>query len=344
MRANSSVLPMANGVGARALLYCAGGGIGDSLVASIVARALRSRFGRVDALTLPGHRATLERVPDVDEVMVDEGELDAVAAAVAQREYDACVVTWATARTARVAQRARVPVRVGQSRRIYSFRFTHRIVVRSERGDVTSHWSDTLLDFARAIGCDVVDREYRFVPTAQDEREAEAVRAGRARFLLLNPCNAIASRRDRWPLEAWTALARELVRRYNADVLVSGADNDAAMTQAIARSAESDRVVSIGGSTGVGAFGALAQSALGFVGITTGSMHVAAAVGSPTVGIFPFQTDYPDRWAPLGKRTAVVRPSFPCHRGDSKERCVDYACVAHLDRARIFAALDAVLG
>jgi ADP-heptose:LPS heptosyltransferase len=326
------------------LLYCAGGGIGDSLVASVVARALHGRFQTVDALTLPSHRATLERVPDVDGVAVDEGELEAVASTVAGRDYDACVVTWATARTARVAQRARIPVRVGQARRIYSFRFTRRVAVRSERGDVTSHWSEVLLDFARSIGCDTADRRYRFVPTAQDESEAEEARAHRRRFLLLNPCNAIASRRDYWPLEGWTALARELVQRYDADVLVSGATNDAAMTQAIARSAENDRVVSIGGATGVGAFGALARSALGFVGITTGSMHVAAAAGCPTVGIFPFQTDYPDRWAPLGERTAVVRPSFPCHRGDSKERCADYACVAHLDRTRIYAALDTVLG
>lgn len=334
---------MADTNGDRALLYCAGGGIGDSLVASIVARALRSRFRAVDALTLPGHRALLERVPDVDHVAVDDGEPEAVAAAAAEQGYGACIVTWATARTARIAQRARIPVRVGQARRMYSFRFTNRVVVRSERGDVTSHWSDVLLDFARAIGCDSPERRYRFVPTAQDEREAEALRADRGRFLLLNPCNAIASRRDHWPLEGWAALARELAQRYDADVLVSGAPGDAAMTQAIARLAENDRVVSIGGSTGVGGFGALAKRALGFVGITTGSMHVAAAVGTPTVGIFPFQTDYPDRWAPLGERTAVVRPSFACHRGDSKEHCVDYACIAHLDRTRIGAALDSVL-
>ncbi len=334
---------MSSTANGRALLYCAGGGIGDSLVASIVARALRTRFNAVDALTLPGHRALLERVPDIDEVLTDQGDPQAVAADAARRGYEACVVTWATARTARVAQRARIPVRVGQARRMYSFRFTKRVVVRSERGDVISHWSDVLLDFARAVGCDTPERRYRFVPNAHDEREAEAVRANRARFLLLNPCNAIASRRNRWPVEGWTALARELVERYDADVLVTGAPGDAPITHAIARAAACDRVVSIGGSTGVGGFGALAQSALGFVGITTGSMHVAAAVGCPTVGIFPFQTDYPDRWAPLGERTAVARPSFRCHRGDSKERCADYACIAHLDRLRIVAALDTVL-
>ena len=128
---------MANATQGRALLYCAGGGIGDSLVASIVARALRSRFSAVDALTLPGHAAVLERVPDVDAIAIDEGDPHAVATQVAARGYDTCVVTWATARTARIAQRARIPVRVGQARRIYSYRFTRRVVVRSELGDVT---------------------------------------------------------------------------------------------------------------------------------------------------------------------------------------------------------------
>jgi ADP-heptose:LPS heptosyltransferase len=335
---------MANTQSDRALLYCAGGGIGDSLVASIVGRALRQRFERVDALTLPGHRALLERVPDVDDVLLDEGDGSALSAKLAAARYSACVVTWATARTARVAQRAAIPVRVGQARRFYSFRFNRRVVVRSEQGDVTSHWSDVLLDFARAIGCDTDDRRYRFIPTDDDEREAAAARAGRSRFILLNPCNAIASQRPQWPLTSWAALARALTERYDAAVLVSGSAADAPMAEGVARLAQAEGcAASIAGTTSLGAFGALARGALAFVGITTGSMHVAAAVGCPTVGIFPFQSDFPDRWSPLGPRTAVVRPSFSCHRGDTKERCVDYACIAHLDERRIVAALDSVL-
>ncbi|MGB8151256.1 MAG: hypothetical protein WCE97_08715, partial [Candidatus Cybelea sp.] len=93
----------------RALLYCAGGGIGDSLVASVVARALHQRFATVDALTLPSHRELLERVPDIDRVLVDAGEDGAVATELARRGYAACVVTWATSRAARVPQRAGIP-------------------------------------------------------------------------------------------------------------------------------------------------------------------------------------------------------------------------------------------
>jgi ADP-heptose:LPS heptosyltransferase len=73
-------------------------------------------------------------------------------------------------------------------------------------------------------------------------------------------------------------------------------------------------------------------------------MHVAAAAGAPTVGIFPFQSDFPERWAPLGLRTEVVRASYPCHPGDTKERCSDYACIAHLDVERIVAATQALIG
>jgi ADP-heptose:LPS heptosyltransferase len=102
-------------------------------------------------------------------------------------------------------------------------------------------------------------------------------------------------------------------------------------------------VKSIAGELGIGAFGALAARARAFVGITTGSMHVAAAVGAPTVGIFPFQSDYPERWAPLGERTAVVRPSYRCHKGDTKENCPDYACIANLNLPQILAATESLL-
>jgi ADP-heptose:LPS heptosyltransferase len=318
------------------------------LVASVVARALHLRFDAVDALSLPAHADLLARVPDVDGVLVDDGKPEAeLARAIADREYDACVVTWATPRNARVPVAARIPIRVGQARRLYSFRFTKRVVVRSEIGDTTSHWSDILLDYARAIGCDTGDPRYRFVPTPDDERDARIALAASGisgDFLIVNPCNAIAAQRPNWPLEGWTALIDALRRRYGVPIAITGSPADTPLTSALASRVASDgpTVVSLSGKFGIGAFAALAQRARAFVGITTGSMHVAAAVDCPTVGIFPFQTDFPDRWAPLAPAAAIVRPSYPCHRGDTKERCRDYACVAELDVARILAATQTI--
>lgn len=325
-------------------MYCAGGGLGDSLVASVVARALHERYARVDALTLPGHVPALSRVPDIDEVLAGDGDESALISTLQRRAYDAAVVTWASARTARVAQLARIPIRVGQAHRLYSWRFTHRVPVRSESGDVTSHWSQILLDYARAIGCDAPNAVPAFVPAPQDEAAAaEAMRrheAQEGRFIVLHPANAIATRRAAWPLGGWTRLAKALRDAFDAPVLVSGSAREGEMCAAIASAAQAR---SVAGELGIGAFGALARRSLLFAGITTGTMHVAAAAGARTVGIFPFQTDTPERWAPLGAHTAIVRASYPCRRGERKETCPDYACIEHLAVDRVVAAGRALL-
>lgn len=326
----------------RALLYCGGGGVGDSLVATVVARALRGSYARVDALTLPSHRAALERVPDLDDVLVDEGTPGEMAQRLCGAAYDAAVVTWATVRTALVPALAGIPIRVGQARRLYSRRFTHRVAVRSELGDVTTHWSQILLDYARAIGCDTDDAVPRFEPTADDRDEAGALiaRHGLDRFALLHTNNAVATERGTWPLGGWIALSRALAERFGVRVVIGGAPADRPIAQAVAAASGA---LAIAGEGGLGTYGALARRAQFFCGITTGSMHVAAASGAPTVGIFPFQTDVPERWAPLGRSTAVVRATYPCRPGERKETCPDYACVAALDVARILSAVESLL-
>lgn len=315
-------------------------------MATVVARALREKYERVDALTLPGHAGVLARVPDIESVLLDDPALsDAdLAQRVAQEAYDAAIVTWATSRTANVPFAARIPVRVGQARRLYSWRFTNRVIVRSERGDVTSHWTQILLDYARAIGCDTADATPRFVPLQADAEAADAllreIGIEAQRFAIVHTTNAIAPQRGIWPTQGWSALVQAVRQRWNVPVLLTGAPADRAIVEEIARQSGG---IPVAGKTSQGGFGALARRAQFFAGITTGSMHIAAAVGCPTVGIFPFQTDTPERWAPLGPRTAIVRASYPCRPGERKETCPDYACIANLDVPRIIAAIDSLI-
>lgn len=338
--ANSNVIAS----GDRALLSCAGGGIGDSLVASVVARALRTHFGAVDALTLPGHRAVLERVAEIDAVLLDAGSERDVVQSVREREYAACIVTWATARTARIARAAQIPIRVGQSRRLYSGSFTHQVAVRSEHGDVISPWSQILLDYARAIDCDSPDTRPRLTLRESDETEAQrallAAGIGDAPFGIVHPTCGAAPTRPLWPMEGWIALAHELRERYAIPLLVSGAPADAPL---VAPLIQATHLASIVGRTSLGAFAAIARRARFMVVMHSGPMHVAAAMGTATVGIFPLQADFPDRWAPLGERVAIVRASYPCGRGDLMETCSHYSCIAKLDLPRILAALESVL-
>jgi ADP-heptose:LPS heptosyltransferase len=134
-------------------------------------------------------------------------------------------------------------------------------------------------------------------------------------------------------------LGRALAGAEQCTVVVSGGPGDRTTAEAIATAGGA---VSLAGATTIPEFGALARGARGVVALDSGPMHLAAAVGAPTVGIFALQSDEPDRWAPRGPRTAVVRPTYPCPPWHRKETCPDFACLAALDIASVLASLRAL--
>ena len=322
----------------RALVISAGGGIGDAFLATPVVRALQTRYAQVDMLVLAGQRETVAHAPAVGKVLVDEGSLAAMASLLRRGRYSASVTTWATLRTTLLPLLAGIPVRVGQARRLYSPLFTRRVTIRSELGDRTTHWTDVLLDYARAIGCDGAAQP-QFALEAEDAEQAEIVLPHFAdrRFVVLHPTRGISHARERWPRAGFVALVRTLAERCEATVLVSGSQGDAAIADEIAQGGGG---ISIAGRTSIGAFAALSEAAVAVVAMDSGPMHVAAAVGAPTVGVFALQSDEPQRWAPLGPRTTVVRGTYPCPPAHRKETCPDFPCVRELPAAEILAAVD----
>ena len=326
----------------RALLICAGGGIGDSLLASMVAAALKRKFDSVDALTSAGHVDVLSRNPYISRVLVDRNSVLQMAGDIRQRDYDAAVVTWATTRTALLPWLARIPVRVGQSRRTYSALFTHRVPVVTEQGDTTTHWSMVLLDYAKALHCETSDVRPQFPVTDEEISAADALlqSVGVGEFALLHATCSWSTKRPMWPLDGWLSGAQALQRRFGWPVLTCGSPTDAPIGRALAKELGSP---SVAGLTTVGSFAALAQRSKFVVSMHSGPMHIAAAVGAPTVGVFPLQVDYPDRWRPLGPRVALVRARYDCPKSHLIETCPDYACVRALDSRDIVAAVERAL-
>jgi ADP-heptose:LPS heptosyltransferase len=322
-----------------ALVICTGGGLGDVLLATPVMRALRASFGEVVALTSVAHREVLVDDPDLAEVWTDDVPFARQIARIRRRGFAASVTTWATLRSASLPFFAGIPLRAGQARRTYSGLFSERVVVRSENGDRTTHWADILLDYARALGADTVDTAPVFVVPAHARLSVAASLAARGvtgEYVVLHPTRGITAARDRWPVERLGDLARALSYAEGVPVVVTGAGADRDIADAIAARSNT---VSLGGGTTIAEFGALAAGARAVVALDSGPMHVAAAVGARTVGIFALRSDEPDRWAPRGPRTAVVRPDYPCPPAHRKETCPDFACIAALDIERVLAAV-----
>ena len=72
----------------------------------------------------------------------------------------------------------------------------------------------------------------------------------------------------------------------------------------------------------------------------SGPMHVAAAVGAPTVGVFALRSDEPGRWAPLGPRAAAVRGTYPCPWPTARRHAPIFRASVDLPAAEILAAVD----
>ena len=309
---------------------CTGGGIGDVLLATPCMRALRSKYAQVAALTAPAQAPVLSGNPDLDQVLLADVGFGELRARIARERFDAAIVTWATPQTALLPFVAGIPVRVGQARRPYSFLFTKRVTVRSELGDHSTHWTQVLLDYARALDCEGTQTVPTFVvpPGAQARVDALLSAGNVARpYLVLHPTRGIAASRARWPVESLAALGRALQNAFNMPLVVTGSALDRDVTGAVASAAGA---LSLAGRTTIGEFGALAAGAHVVVAMDSGPMHVAAAVGAPTVGIFALQSDEPQRWAPLGARVAVVRGTYPCPPWHRKETCPDFACIREL--------------
>ena len=336
---------------ARILAVCTDGGTGDLLAATPAMRALQRRFGvPLSLLASPRSAPILEGHPAIAEVLTDDGStsVGVMARSLATREFTHAVIFWSNARVAALAARARIPIRVGQARRLYSWLYTIRVPVRTETGDTTSHWTDVQMDYARALGAEPVPDDYRstVVFDANDVAQAAEIisrYAPSGRFIVWHAARGMRFESVQWPVHQFAAIGDALGETFDAPILLTGTAGESALIDGIADAMRRPNA-SIAGQTSLRSLAALCARATCVVALDSGPMHIAAAVGAPTLGIFALRTDLPQRWRPLGLRVAVIGPSFPCPRGCRKETCRTFDCYRALDPVTIAAAARAVAG
>ena len=102
-------------------------------------------------------------------------------------------------------------------------------------------------------------------------------------------------------------------------------------------------VVDLVGRTSLAELASLLLAAEVFVGNDSGVMHLAGALGVPTVGLFG--STNPDWTAPLGTATRVLAaagfPCRPCYRRTCNQ---DRFCLATIGAEEVLAAVAAVTG
>ena len=129
-----------------------------------------------------------------------------------------------------------------------------------------------------------------------------------AKFAIVNPGATWVTKR--WPVESFGAVARGLIERHKLPVVVTWAGGDEQ------RAAE--KIASLAGkgvfvapATDLRQLAALTSQAVLFVGNDSGPVHLAVAMGVPSVAIFGASD--PFRNGPFGSRHRILTGGVDCH-------------------------------
>lgn len=146
---------------------------------------------------------------------------------------------------------------------------------------------------------------FKVSPAHEAQLDSELERDGRP-LVVLNPNAGDLAPERRWPAERFAALASRLIREDGVRVAITGAKSERDITASVLCAAgplPTGRLLDLGGALSIGALNALFQRAALVVSNDSGPMHLAAAQGAPTLGLFGPET--PVMYAPLGPRTRV---------------------------------------
>lgn len=159
-----------------------------------------------------------------------------------------------------------------------------RRINRRKPGHVHRH---RVIEAAAVLGLDPAPAPRLWLDDAARER-AQALLPGDAPILALSP--AAAAPFKEWAPDRFAAVAQALTgpggALEGARIALLGGPGDEARTAAVAAGITSAPVIDLAGRLGILETGAcLARAAL-FIGNDSGLMHMAAAAGAPTLGLF----------------------------------------------------------
>ncbi|MBI4494371.1 MAG: glycosyltransferase family 9 protein [Chloroflexi bacterium] len=272
--------------------------------------------------------------------------------------YDAVVLlhhlttTWGTLKYAALALASRARVRAGLDNGRGWF-LTHRAL---DRGFGARHEVDYWLSVVALLGAEAGSRrlEAPIGAPAQAwaaQRWAELGLEGRT-VALLHPGSGAFSLARRWPAERFATVGDALAEREVDHVLVLAgpAPEEAELAARVAGRTRRPAVV-VADAPGPQALAALLARCRLVVGNDSGVMHLAAAVGTPTVAVFGPSNDR--AWAPYpatAGQAEVVRERLACspcihvgHRFGTPRGCPARTCLDLVEPEAVVAAAGRVL-
>ena len=146
----------------------------------------------------------------------------------------------------------------------------------------------------------------------------------------------------RWAAERFAHLGDLLTRHHRIRVVLFGADGETPFVEVIRRNMKLEPITAIGKTT-LPQLGALLSHCKLLVSNDTATVHIAAAVGTPTL-VLSFGPTYSRETAPYDVGHYVMEPDMPCFPCQSNKACGHVQCGRNLRVTSVLAAVEMALG
>jgi lipopolysaccharide heptosyltransferase II len=258
---------------------------------------------------------------------------------VRRARYDMIIDLFGNPRSALMTFASRARYRVG-----YDFRgrsYAYNILVKPRGAEV--HNVEFNLDALRKIGVSVTTKSPYFPLSAADREFAgrEAGKLGLTGRLVIGFNPGTNRPAERWPAERFAELGALIARRLAARICVFWGPGEKPLADAIAERIGEAAVVAP--RTSLKQLGAMFERCSLVVSNDTGPMHIAAALGVPTVGIFgPVN---PLLQGPWGEKARYARKEgLSCLGCNYDTTCpIGNPCMTELEAERVFGVVEELI-
>lgn len=236
-------------------------------------------------------------------------------------KYKAVVALFPERHICSLFYKAEIPHRFGTAGRLHSVYFNHPLL--HSRKANKKHELEYNLDFLKFFRSGPTITTPKVYPKEKELRNARRILHGigvDGAFVVLHPGSGGSA--ENWPPEKFLSLYSAL-KSAGVQVVVSGSDKEGEMIDEMAFRMSLD-IKKVTGQTDLRTLAALVSQATTVVANSTGPLHLAVAVGTKVVGLYPSrQVMSPVRWGPIGKGHQVIIPPTNCDCPPKQCRCME---------------------
>jgi lipopolysaccharide heptosyltransferase II len=328
--------------------------VGDVVLSTPVLEAIKSRFPQSHlSMMVSAYAAEVVKGnPNLDDVIIDDyqgrhrgakGFLMLIKE-LRRNRFDAGILLRPTLRLALLLFLSGIRYRIGTGYRFFQVFFNGKVYVHRKMN--LRHEVDYNLDLLRPLGIKPEKTLPRVYLSPKDEDFAD--QAWRESGLnpedtvvVIHPGSGHSSLN--LPAKRFAQVADQLADELNARIILTGTDREKGLIGIVSGKMRHE-AVDLTGRTNLRQLAAVLKKSDLVISNSTGPMHLAAAVGTPTVAIFcPIFAAGPIRWGPYGEGHEVVLPPVPVCLKCEPRSCPHFDCMEKIKAEHVVAKARAAL-